>query len=181
MKTYRFVFLSAMLSLLSVVSHASDVTTLVNAQIYLDGEKISERYIRSVYYNLKVVAYVDGKECGRQESPELVASQTKTVFFFPVSVVTEESNLGMPIEMHVIVTAPENDGSWTSTAFAKVGDGEYIIRDISLPSDDSELVIKDGSYGSPEKTSFVTLNFVPPSVSLPESIDVNVGETVDLL
>ena len=181
MKTYRFVFLLAIMSVLSILTHASNVTTVVNAQIYLDGEKISDRYIRSVYNNLKVVAYVDGKECGRQETPELVPALTFSVFYFPVSVTTDEANLGKPIEMHVIVNAPENDGSWSSTAFAKVGDGEYIIRDVALPSNESELIVKNGTYGSPEKQSFVTLNFVPPSVTLPESISVNVGKTVDLL
>ncbi len=181
MKTYRFVFLLAIMSVMSIMTHASNVTTVVNAQIYLDGEKISDRYIRSVYNNLKVVAYVDGKECGRQETPELVPALTFSVFYFPVSVTTDEANLGKPIEMHVIVNAPENDGSWSSTAFAKVGDGEYIIRDVALPSNESELIVKNGTYGSPEKQSFVTLNFVPPSVTLPESISVNVGKTVDLL
>ena len=181
MKTYRFVFLLAIMSVMSIMTHASNVTTVVNAQIYLDGEKISDRYIRSVYNNLKVVAYVDGKECGRQETPELVPALTVSVFFFPVSVTIDEANLGKPIEMHVIVNAPENDGSWTSTGFAKVGDGEYIIRDVVLPSNDSGLIVKNGTYGSPEKQSFVTLNFVPPSVSLPDSINVNVGKTVDLL
>ena len=188
MKTYRFVFLFAILSVLSLIARAADVTTVINAQININGEVISwEPRERSnlLYGSFTVVAYVDGVECGRSTysdandgNPDYPPS-----YYYPVIVTTDAANIGKTIEMHLIVTAPDDSddeyGFWYGSDFANISDGEYIIQDISYSG---EITVINGEYGSAEDESYVTLNFVSPTaVILPEVISVNFGETIDLL
>ena len=188
MKTCRFVFLFIIMGIMALMSHAADVKTIVNAQISVNGQDISPRYASAVYRNLKVVAYVDGKECGRQEECNVFYTLQQTrIFYFPVTVTTSEANIGKTIVMHLVVTAPgdgSNDsGIWNDSEFAKICDGEYIIQDVVLPSGASGLAVKNGAYGSVEEesVSLVTLDFVPSYPSFPEKISINVGEEKDLL
>ncbi|MBR5728671.1 MAG: Ig domain-containing protein, partial [Prevotella sp.] len=188
MKTYRFVFLFAMLSVLPFTARAADVTTVINAQININGEVISwEPRERSnlLYGSFTVVAYVNGVECGassysdaNEGNPDYPPS-----YYYPVIVTTDAANIGKTIEMHLVVTAPDESddeyGFWYGSEFANISNGEYVIQDISYST---ELTVKDGEYGSAEEESFVTLNFVSPTeVTLPETIKVKVNETVDLL
>ena len=188
MKTCRFVFLFIIMGIMALISHAADVKTIVNAQVSVYGQNLSPRYESVVYRNLKVVAYVDGKECGRQEECTVFYTPQQTrIIYFPISVVTSEANIGKTIEMHLIVTAPDDGSSdnriWYDSEFAKTCDGEYIIQDVVLPSGVSGLTVKNGAYGSveDESMSFVTLDFVPSYPSFPEKISINVDEEKDLL
>ena len=157
MKTCRFVFLFIIMGIMALISHAADVKTIVNAQVSVYGQNLSPRYESVVYRNLKVVAYVDGKECGRQEECTVFYTPKQTrIIYFPISVVTSEANIGKTIEMHLIVTAPDDgsndNGIWYDSEFAKTCDGEYIIQDVVLPSGVSGLTVKNGAYGSVENS-----------------------------
>jgi len=179
MKTYRIVFLFAALSAMASAAYAADVTTVVNAQISIGGSVMSDRGING---HLQVVAYVDGEQCGDWSTMEMAPNPEAVFIYYPVTFTIDESKVGKPIDMHVKVAERSADSDWSSgTPFYAVSSGEYVIQDVTLTPGDSELAVKDGAYGSADDLSFVVLNFVQPSVALPNTFTMHIGGSVDLL
>ena len=117
MKTYRFVSLFAMLSVMAIATHAADVTTVVNAKIAFGGEELLDR---TALANLEVVAYVDGQKYGEPVRAQQVLTPVANISYYPVSLTLDETNVGKSIEMHLIV-ADRTEYDWAAnTVFSNI-------------------------------------------------------------